>query len=151
MLDAITNFFEVCFINRDEEDESHTEHQLQLASAALMVELCKADQTVDEEETRTLMGILKDRFNLSKEELNELMLLATSAAREATSLYEFTSLMNEHFDYAEKVQLIKNLWDVAYADGRLDRYEEHMIRKVADLLYVSHVDFIKGKHGARPK
>jgi uncharacterized tellurite resistance protein B-like protein len=79
------------------------------------------------------------------------MILAEEEAREATSLYQFTSLMNEHFDHREKVLMILNMWEVAYADGRIDRYEEHLIRKVADLLYLSHKDFITSKQQARAR
>ena len=149
MLGSITSFFETHFGNQNRPDESSAEQKLQLASAALMIELCKADQNIDEAETQTLLEILRSRFQLDESALQDLMSLAEQEARDATSLYQFTSLMNEHFDYADKVRLIRNMWEVAYADGRIDRYEEHMIRKVADLLYLSHVDFIGSKHQAR--
>ena len=151
MLSSISNFFESHFDIQNEEIEVHSAHQLQLASAALMIELCKADQAIDETETAALVEILRTRFMLEQTELDELMQLAEQEARESTSFYQFTSLMNEHFEYAEKVMLIQNMWEVAYADGHIDRYEEHMIRKVADLLYLSHVDYIKSKHKARDK
>ena len=154
MLSTITGFFESHFSPESTEEgttETHTTHQLQLASAALMIELCKADQSIDESETNALVAILKQRFELSEEDLNELMQLAEQESREATSLYQFTSLMNTHFEYEEKVQMIFNMWEVAYSDGRIDRYEDHLIRQVADLLYLSHKDFIRSKHKARPE
>lgn len=149
MLTAITSFFESHFTVQEEQDEMSREQQLQLASAALMIELCKADQSIDEVEMQTLVNILRERYALDESALEELMTLAQEEAREATSLYQFTSQMNDYFDYGEKVQLILNLWEVAYADGKIDRYEDHLIRKVADLLYISHVDFIGSKHKAR--
>lgn len=149
MLDAITSFFESRFSTQEDNSQEQTEHQLRLASAALMIELCKSDRDIDDAETATLVGILKQRFDLSQEDLSELMTLAEAEARDSTSLYPFTSLMNEHFDYGQKALLVRNLWEVAYADGKIDRYEEHLIRKVSDLLYLSHVDFIKGKQQAR--
>lgn len=149
MLNTISSFFENHFRTPEDNPEVHTDQQLQLASAALMIELCKSDRSIDESETETLVAILKYRFQLPDDDMEELMTLAEQEAKEATSLYQFTSLMNENFDYAEKVQLILNMWEVAYADGRIDRYEEHLIRKIADLLYLSHKDFIMMKHKAR--
>ncbi|MDC1529202.1 TerB family tellurite resistance protein [Gammaproteobacteria bacterium] len=151
MLKAISSFFEANFAHSQEENETSTAHRLQLASAALMIELCKSDQSIDETETSALVEILKTRFELEQSQLTELMQLAEQEARDSTSLYQFTSLMNENFEYSEKVSMIGNMWEVAFADGKIDRYEEHLIRKVADLLYLSHIDFIKSKKIARDK
>jgi len=151
MLSTITSFFENHFRSEAEENEEHTVQQLRLASAALMIELCRADQSIDESETRAIVDILRNTFGLEQTELDELVQLATEEAKDATSLYQFTSLMNDNFEYQEKMQLILNLWEVAYADGNIDRYEDHMIRKVSELLYISHTDFIFCKHKARDK
>lgn len=148
MLKAITSFFENHFSEEDDEHH-HSAHKLQLASAALMIELSKSDQEIDETETAKLVQILKERFELEQDDLDELITLAEEDVREATSLYQFTSLMNEHFNYGEKVQLVMNMWEVAFADGKIDRYEEHLIRKVAELLYLDHKDFILSKQRAR--
>ncbi len=148
MLKAITSFFENHFSEEDDEHH-HSANKLQLASAALMIELCKSDQEIDETETAKLVQILKERFELEQDDLDELITLAKEDVREATSLYQFTSLMNEHFNYGEKVQLVMNMWEVAFADGKIDRYEEHLIRKVAELLYLDHKDFILSKQRAR--
>ncbi len=71
--------------------------------------------------------------------------LAEQAQREATSLFQFTDLIRDHYSYPQRVALIEAMWRIALADNRLDRYEEHLIRKVAELLYVSHRDFIGAK------
>ena len=151
MLKAISRFFEANFSEPEQESVFSTAHRLQLASAALMIELCKSDQSIDDTETSALVEILKTRFELEPSQLSELMELAEQEARDSTSLYQFTSLMNENFEYSEKVTMVGNMWEVAFADGKIDRYEEHLIRKVADLLYLSHVDFIKSKKIARDK
>jgi uncharacterized tellurite resistance protein B-like protein len=150
MLNAISKFFDIHFGQEDDSEASH-ESRLQLASAALMIELIRADRQFDQAETDAMLAILKERFDLDQSAMDELMILAEEEAREATSLYQFTSLMNEHFDHREKVLMILNMWEVAYADGRIDRYEEHLIRKVADLLYLSHKDFITSKQQARAR
>ena len=151
MLKAISRFFEANFSEPEQESVSSTAHRLQLASAALMIELCKSDQSIDDTETSALVEILETRFELEPSQLSELMELAEQEARDSTSLYQFTSLMNENFEYSEKVTMVGNMWEVAFADGKIDRYEEHLIRKVADLLYLSHLDFIKSKIIARDK
>ncbi len=149
MLKAISKFFDSHFGAGD--DDIHSVDQLQLASAALLIELTRADNQVDQSETRKLLAILQQRFNLPETELEELVTLAGQQNQEATSLYEFTSLINENFDVREKSQLILNMWEVAFADGRVDRYEEYLIRKVSDLLHLSHKDFITGKQVARAR
>lgn len=149
MLKAISRFFDNHFGPGN--DDTHSVDKLQLASAALLIELTKADNQVDQSETRKLLAILQQRFNLPETELEELVTLAGQQNQEATSLYEFTSLINENFDVWEKSQLILNMWEVAFANGRVDRYEEHLIRKVSDLLHLSHKDFITGKQIARAR
>lgn len=146
MLAGISSFFENYLKDRGEESGGEDKaHKIQLASAALMIELCKTDQDIDDSETNALVEILKSRFDLSAERLEELMRLAEQEVKDAVSLYQFTSLLNEEFNYEDKTLLIRNLWEVAFADGNLDRYEEHLIRKVAELMYVSHSDFIRTK------
>ena len=145
MLGKITEFFESHFASVETENEENAKDQLKLASAALMIELCKADNNIDEEETNKLVDILEQKYQLPHEDLQQLIELAEEEVRNATSLYQFTSLMNDSFEYEDKVQLLENMWEVAFADGKVDRYEDHLIRKVADLLYVSHSDFIRAK------
>jgi uncharacterized tellurite resistance protein B-like protein len=150
MIASLARFFETCLKPQAQESADHVQHRLQLASAALLMELGSADHDFSAEERRTLEDILRTRHGVSGAELQQLWQLAEQQKADATSLYEFTSLFNEHYDYPAKLQLLANLWEVAYADGRLDRYEEHTIRKVADLLYLSHKDFIQTKQAARP-
>jgi uncharacterized tellurite resistance protein B-like protein len=83
--------------------------------------------------------------------LDTLWQLAQEEARSATSLFQFTSLINSSYGYPEKIRLLHHMWEVAWADGRVDRYEEHLIRKVADLLYLSHGDFIRAKLASKPE
>lgn len=146
MLQSINSFFDKYLSPIDESSNAEDSvDKIHLASAALMIELCKADHNIDDSETKKIVSILQNKFNLAEETLEELFNLAQQEADDATSVYQFTSLINEAYDQTAKISLIKDMWDVAYADGNLDRYEEHLIRKVAELLYVSHSDFIKTK------
>ena len=123
-----------------------TQRGLQLATAALLFEMLRADSEERPQERRTLERALQTQFDLDKAETRELAALADRAAAEATSLYQFTGLINQHFTPEQKVQVIEMLWQVAFADGRLDPYEEALVRKVAGLIYVPHRDFIRAKH-----
>jgi len=121
------------------------QHGLQLAAAALLFEMLRADNEDHPAERLALEQGLQNCFSLSTEETRELMELADHAAAESVSLYQFTGLINESFTPEQKVQVVEMLWQVAYADGRLDPYEEALVRKVADLIYVPHRDFIQSK------
>jgi uncharacterized tellurite resistance protein B-like protein len=149
MLASLSRFFDSCLKPAASENQAQQQRRLQLASAALLMELACADHDFSTEERQTLEQILRETQQLTPQELQQLWQLAEEEKAQATSLYQFTALFNEHYDYAAKLQLLSNLWRVAYADGRLDRYEEHTIRKVADLLYISHKDFIQTKQAVR--
>lgn len=122
-----------------------SDHQKQLAVGALLVEVAMADHQVSETELHNLGVILERKFALSPDELAELINLAKNETNQATSLHQFTQLINQYCTTEEKFNLMKAMWEMAYADGILDRYEDYVIRKVADLIYVPHTEFIRAK------
>lgn len=145
MISAIKQFFDKS-LNIDTTTENQDgKHRIEMASAALLFELLKIDAHVDKREMEILKIVLRDTFGLEDDSLQELIDLAELEAQQATSLYEFTSLINSEYSYDERVQLVGNLWKLAYADASLDKYEEHLIRKISDLIYVRHSDFIRTK------
>ena len=150
MLNTITAFFDSLLKPATSETPQTSVNRLHLASAALLLELANADQHMDEKEEQVLLRILETTLALDKATLEKLWELAHAEQRSATSLYQFTSLINEAYGYPEKVQLLQHMWTVAYADGRIDRYEEHLIRQIAELLYLTHGDFIRTKLAVRP-
>jgi uncharacterized tellurite resistance protein B-like protein len=119
--------------------------QKQLAMAALLVEVALADHHFDPAEFDHLLVLLERKFSLPLEERTALAELAKTEAADATSLHQFTQLVNRECTHDEKFTLVKAMWELAYADGQLDKYEEYVIRKVADLIHVSHSDFIRAK------
>jgi uncharacterized tellurite resistance protein B-like protein len=145
MIVAIKRFFDNQLVTTEQETSAHKVSRLRLASAALMFELLKTDRHIDARETGMMRQVLEKTFDLNRQQLDEIIKLAEDEAHQAVSLYEFTSLMNTEYSYGDKVLLVENLWRLALADDHLDKYEEQMIRKTADLLYVSHSDFIKSK------
>lgn len=117
----------------------------QLAAAALMIEVATVDEHFDEREMATLQAELRSQFNLDPRALEQLVRSARSESHEATSLFQFTRCINAEFSNPEKLDLVIGMWRVAYADGELDKYEEHIIRRIAELIYLPHSQFIKAK------
>ena len=122
---------------------------LELASAALMFEVARADFAVDETEQQAVHHLLKAEFDLSQEDIEAVTEEAADSVDAATCLFEFTRAVNQLASADQKRALIRMMWRVAMADSALNRYEEHLIRKVADLLYVAHADFIQAKQAAQ--
>ena len=121
----------------------------QLAAAALLVEVMVIDGNLDEQELTSISQTLCQILVLSSEQVDELIRLSRDEVAEATSLYQFTREINTHFDAEQKMNLLTAMWRVAFADGYLDKHEESIIRRVADLLHILHSDYIRCKLAAR--
>ncbi len=149
MLNAIRRYFEDSLRpGATEDDEAELQHKLRLATAALLLEVTRADFEVSAEERFKVQELVQTRFELSLEETRELVALADQEVDYASSLTDFTRLINENYGPEQKIKIIELLWRVAFADVRIDKHEDHLVRKIADLLYVSHRDFIRTKHQA---
>lgn len=123
----------------------------QLATAALLIEVMVIDGNLDPDETQSIAATLSRMLDLSNQQVDELIELSQEEVREATSLYQFTSEINKHFDHNKKLSLMTAMWRVAFADGHLDKHEENIIRRVADLLHIRHSEYIRCKQLAREK
>nr|WP_221197283.1 TerB family tellurite resistance protein [Simiduia aestuariiviva] len=121
----------------------------QLAGIALLVEVAMADGHMDSTERAELQTAIARSQQMSEAAVGQLLERATRQQREATSVYEFTRVINDEFTAAEKFELVQAMWAVAYADGNLDKYEEHTIRKLADLIHLPHSEFIRAKLSVR--
>ncbi len=124
----------------------NAEQKLHLACAALFLEMMYMDDEAHAKEHEMILSRFKTIFSLSPEDATNLLSLATEQWQKSTDYYQFTSLINKEFSQQQKIELIKSLWQIAYVDGKLDMYEENLVRKMADLLHVSHKDFIQTKH-----
>ena len=144
MIKNIKTYFEALLKNDSKDESSHTK-TIELATAVLMIEISLADEHIKDEERNVIKTVLSDHFKLSDEDINELIALAENEVNHAVSLYEFTRLLNDKLTMTDKINIIESLWHVAYADSVLDKYEEYYIRKIADLLYISHSDYIQTK------
>ena len=128
------------------EQPEDAETALRLATAALLVEMARADFAPDSDELSLVRQLLVRRFKLADAEVAALLEQADQRVEDAVSLHEFTQWLNRQFSAADKLQMIEMLWRVAFADNRLHANEEYLVRKIADLLHVPHPDFIQARH-----
>jgi len=117
----------------------------QRAAAALMIEVAMSDQEFDEVEKKALPNLLREHTGLTTQECLQLIEIGEKEVDHATSLHQFTRHLNENFTIDEKKDLLNTLWMVAFSDGNIDKYEEHIIRRIADLLHLRHSEFIQAK------
>lgn len=149
MVVAAKKFLRKYFKNpsgRQEQPPEHSsEHALQIATAALLIATMGADGEAGEDERRTVVETIRSRFDLTRDETNDLLALAEQKSWKSSGYYEFTADINKTLRYEDKVKIIEHLWEVAFADARVDKHEDHEIRKIASLLFVEHKDFIGTK------
>jgi uncharacterized tellurite resistance protein B-like protein len=124
-------------------------HRLQLATAALLVEVVRGDGGIDDAERAALHQAIAGKFALAPQQAAALVDLAEQETRLANDTYQFTSLINRSFSAAQKVRVVELMWQVAYADAVLSAHEQHVLRRVAELLHVPHGDYIAAKMRAR--
>jgi len=121
---------------------------MKLAAAVLLVEVMMADHHIDPAEKAGLFDSIRILLDIDAEEARDLINQAQDKHDELVSLYDVTSVINQNYQPAQKLALLEHMWRIAYADRQWDKYEEHLIRKMADLLYISHKDFIIARNKA---
>ncbi len=125
------------------------QHTLQLATAVLLVEVMNADPASSPEKVAALLAALHTKFKLADDELARLVELAEASAKGLYDYHRFTSLLNEHFTQEQKCLVVEAMWQVAYADGHVGALENHLISKVANLLHLTHGQYIAAKLHAK--
>ena len=134
----------------EKSDDDEREQAIRMATATLMTEVARADFEYDESEFDVLLELITNCFQISVEDAVELANEAADTAEDYVSLHSFTQLLNESLSEPEKEHIVSLLWRVAYADGRLDRYEDSLVLKIGALLYVSRGRVMRLKHEANP-
>ena len=143
MLQKLFQWFE------QEAEVEEKEARVELAAAVLMVEVIMADHQVSADEERVLKERILESLRLPEHEVDAMMAEARKEQEQTLDLYQYTTVINQAFDPVEKYHLLVDLWLLAYANGNVHKYEDALVRKVSDLLYMSHSDFIQAKHEAR--
>jgi len=137
------NFFKGIFKKKTSENKEKIDENL--ACAILLIEVSYADFKIDNKEISSIINLFKKNFNLSNKESEWLSDKALNIHKDTNCLREYIKLINNNYTKEQKNNLIKMAWQVARADNFVDKHEEYIIRKLSDLLYVDHVDFIKSK------
>ncbi len=147
MLKSIVSLFESSLSNdNDKESKSSRDHAIKLATAALLVEMARADFSEDAVEQLLVHDLLAKWFDLDIQETNLLFDNASEKADQTVSLHEFTKLLHDSLDQEEKQYVIEMLWRVAMADDHLDKYEDYLVRKIADLFYINSSTLARIRH-----
>ena len=121
---------------------------LRMATAVLLIDVARADSDFSESEFDALLGLVQTHFQLPAQDAAELVVAANEKADDLVSVHEFTQLLHQHLSDDEKARIVGLLWKIAYADGRLDKYEDSLVLKISDLLYVSRGRVMRLKHDA---
>lgn len=148
MLKRIKGFFDKHLTLASDAGDKDADHALRLGIAALLLEMTYMDGEVSTEQREAVENAVRTCFDLTERETNELLALAEAERSESTDYFQFTSLINRTYTAEQKVRLVEELWRVAYANEVLHKYEEYLVRKLADLLHVPHGAFIGAKHRA---
>ncbi|MBC7608030.1 MAG: TerB family tellurite resistance protein [Polaromonas sp.] len=148
MLSALQNLLTSFFIP-DGTTAAQAGGNPQLATAVLLFDVMRSDDTLSGAERALALSALRKRFALSEDALAQLMVQAEQTAKGANDYFSFTSLMNDSFTQEQKIQVVGFMWQVAYADGSIDENENHLISKIAGLLHVKHGDYIAAKMRAK--
>ncbi len=146
MLDSIKRFFSDMIQSDMVAGEEAQARAVRLATAALLMEMVRADYDESSDERELVRALLSKHFQLSGVETEQLLALGDQEMEGASCLFEFTRLIDTEFDQTQKIAVIEMMWRVAFQDGRLDKYEEYLMRKVADLIHLSHAQLIQAKH-----
>ncbi len=147
MLAAIRDFFEKNLAAPGV--PARKQHTLELATATLLVEVLRADRDIAPATRAAALAAVRGKFGLGGEEAETLLRLAEAESREATDYYQFTSLIRAHYSLEQRERIVELMWKVAYADATLSAHEQHLIRRIADLLYVPHSRYIAAKMRAK--
>lgn len=145
MLSTVKLFIQEYFVTTKETKDGEV-NTLQLAAAMLFVEAMYADHKTSLQEEHAVRLAMAKCFRLSEDEIEQLVTLAKKKAKDVTSLHEYTSTIHRGLSLEEKIRIVEQIWFIILADDEIDKHEEHLVRRIADLLYLRHSEFIQAKH-----
>ncbi len=145
MLDIVKRFFGKTTEEGSRASGQVTEHDIRVATCALLVEIARIDQEFTQNEMETLLSILKEKYGLSKEYADALIVKAEKELEESVDLWQFARLINENYSNEEKIEIIETLWRIVYVDGKMNKYEHYLMNKLKNLLRLSHGQLIDAK------
>lgn len=145
MLNSIKKFFSKPVQEKSTTGEISQEHDIQVATCALLVELARIDEKFTPEEMNTILSILKDKYGLAGEHADALIAEAEKELDNSVDLWQFANLINQNYSNEEKIEIIETLWQIVYVDGKMDDHEHYLMGKLKNLLRLSHNQLIDAK------
>ncbi len=145
MLDTIKKFFDKVTLGDSEYSDPDAGHDVQVATCALFIEMARIDETFTEAETEAILSILKEKYGLSEQHADALLRAADEELEGSIDYWQFARRINENYSMEEKIEIIENLWRIVYVDGKMDKYENHLMHKLSNLLRLSHNQLIEAK------
>ncbi|VAX12955.1 hypothetical protein MNBD_GAMMA24-2044 [hydrothermal vent metagenome] len=147
MLNKVKSFIEKML--NESEILTDISNDIQLAAALLLVEVMNADDKIDEREKNAVQMGLRNIFELTDEKVREVFEIAKNRAKDVIPLQQYTSILNKALEPEEKLKLLEQMWRVVFSDEEMDKYEESLVRQIAELLYIRHSDFILARQRAK--
>jgi uncharacterized tellurite resistance protein B-like protein len=149
VLAKLNALFERALGAERESSAAEREHALRVATALLLIEVARADYADDPAEETKMLEALEQFFALGEDDARQLLDEARREGDRAVELQQFTRRLHEQLSVAEKHRVVEMLWQVAFADRRLDKHEDHLVGRIAELLYVSRSDLIRIRNRVR--
>jgi len=149
MIENIKKFFSEKIDTADQESQVSSERSVPIAACALLLEMAHADSEFIQSERDNIITILQSSFDMTEDDASELLNLADLERKESLDLWQFTNLINQNYSHEEKIRVAETLWRVIYTDGKVDKHEEYLMRKLTFLLDLQHRDMIEAKFKAR--
>ncbi len=145
MLSSLKKIFAKSTTNGSEKVQTRNEHNVRVATCALLVEIARIDETFTEQELELVLSILKDKYDLSAEHADALIVEAEAELKQSLDLWQFARLINDNYSNDEKIEVVETLWQIVYVDGKMDQYEHYLMNKLKNLLRLSHNQLIDAK------
>lgn len=145
MIDIVKRFFGTLSPDEPSQTGNESKHDARVAVCALLVEMAKIDETFTAAEMSKIIYILKDKYGLSADDADELISVAEQELDGSIDYWQFARLINDNYSTEEKMDIIEMLWRIVFVDGQMDKYENHLMHKLAELLRLSHQQLIEAK------
>jgi len=145
MIDLVKKFFGKSSQDNSSNQRRQTTHDIRIATCALLLEMSNIDGEFSELERENIISILKRDFDLSDEYAAALLEASKEELKGSIDLWQFTNLINQNYSLEEKIWLIETVWDIVYTDGKLDKHEDYLVHKLAELLHLTHKQLIEAK------
>jgi uncharacterized tellurite resistance protein B-like protein len=126
-------------------ENEDNERRIQVATAVILLEVAHADDDYSASEQDRILQILRDRFSLNEESVADLVEVSEEQMKRSIDMWHFTEIINKNYNTEDKCRIIEHVWHVIYADGKLDKYEDHVVHKLARVLHLSHAQMIEAK------